>query len=64
MQVSKEVGLKVYGGMVSLQTMDKYFYEAQRQGRLSFYMTSFGEEGINLASAAALTSDDLILAQV
>ncbi|KAJ9564906.1 hypothetical protein OSB04_000872 [Centaurea solstitialis] len=61
--VSKEVGLKVYSGMVRLQTMDKYFYEAQRQGRLSFYMTSFGEEAINLASAAALTSDDLILAQ-
>ncbi|KAI3672799.1 hypothetical protein L6452_38899 [Arctium lappa] len=61
--VSKEVGLKVYSGMVSLQTMDKYFYEAQRQGRLSFYLTSFGEEAVSLASAAALTSHDLILSQ-
>ncbi|XP_024977101.1 2-oxoisovalerate dehydrogenase subunit alpha 1, mitochondrial-like [Cynara cardunculus var. scolymus] len=61
--VSKEVALKVYNGMITLQTMDKFFYEAQRQGRLSFYMTSFGEEAINLASAAALTSHDLILSQ-
>ncbi|KAI3686105.1 hypothetical protein L1987_79776 [Smallanthus sonchifolius] len=49
--------------MVTLNTMDKYFYEAQRQGRLSFYLTSFGEEAINLASAAALSSDDVVLAQ-
>ncbi|KAI3820410.1 hypothetical protein L1987_07957 [Smallanthus sonchifolius] len=61
--VSKEVALKVYSGMVTLNTMDKYFYEAQRQGRLSFYLTSFGEEAINLASAAALSSDDVVLAQ-
>ncbi|PWA85251.1 dehydrogenase, E1 component, Thiamine diphosphate-binding fold protein [Artemisia annua] len=61
--ISKEVALKMYSGMVTLQTMDKFFYEAQRQGRLSFYLTSFGEEAINLASAAALSIDDVILAQ-
>ncbi|KAI3717955.1 hypothetical protein L1987_69908 [Smallanthus sonchifolius] len=61
--MSKEVALKVYRGMVTLNTMDKFFYEAQRQGRLSFYLTSFGEEAINLASAAALSFDDIILAQ-
>ncbi|KAK1413371.1 hypothetical protein QVD17_35143 [Tagetes erecta] len=61
--VSKEVALKVYRGMVTLNTMDKFFSEAQRQGRLSFYLTSFGEEAINIASAAALSSDDVILAQ-
>ncbi|KAK1406888.1 hypothetical protein QVD17_38497 [Tagetes erecta] len=60
---SKEVALKVYKGMVTLNTMDKFFYEAQRQGRLSFYLTSFGEEAVNLASAAALSSDDIVLAQ-
>ncbi|XP_076919374.1 2-oxoisovalerate dehydrogenase subunit alpha 1, mitochondrial-like [Bidens hawaiensis] len=61
--VSKEVALKVYSGMVTLDTMDKFFYEAQRQGRLSFYLTSFGEEAINIASAAALSSEDTVLAQ-
>ncbi|KAJ9560264.1 hypothetical protein OSB04_005424 [Centaurea solstitialis] len=61
--VSKELALKMYRGMVTLQTMDTTLYEAQRQGRLSFYVTSYGEEAINLASAAALSSDDLILPQ-
>ncbi|XP_076937156.1 2-oxoisovalerate dehydrogenase subunit alpha 1, mitochondrial-like [Bidens hawaiensis] len=61
--VSKDVALKVYSGMVTLNTMDKFFYEAQRQGRLSFYLTSFGEEAINFGSAAALSSEDIVLAQ-
>lgn len=50
--------------MVTLQTMDIIFYEAQRQGRISFYLTSIGEEAINIASAAALTMDDIVLPQV
>lgn len=62
--MSKELALKVYSSMITLQTMDKYFYEAQRQGRLSFYLTTTGEEAISLASAAALSSDDIILTQV
>lgn len=44
--------------------MDNIFYEAQRQGRISFYVTSIGEEAINIASAAALTFDDLVFPQV
>jgi 2-oxoisovalerate dehydrogenase E1 component alpha subunit len=27
-----------------LNTMDKILYESQRQGRISFYMTNYGEE--------------------
>jgi 2-oxoisovalerate dehydrogenase E1 component alpha subunit len=50
--------------MVTLQTMDAVFYEAQRQGRISFYATTIGEEAINIASAAALTTDDLVFPQV
>jgi len=50
--------------MVTLQTMDTIFYEAQRQGRLSFYLTTAGEEAINIASAAALSLDDFVLPQV
>ncbi|KAL4559166.1 hypothetical protein LXL04_031300 [Taraxacum kok-saghyz] len=61
--VNKEVAMKMYSGMVTLETMDTVLYEAQRQGRITFYLTSFGEEAINLASAAALTSDDLIMPQ-
>lgn len=44
--------------------MDALFYEAQRQGRISFYATTIGEEAINIASAAALTTDDLVFPQV
>ncbi|PWA49997.1 dehydrogenase, E1 component, Thiamine diphosphate-binding fold protein [Artemisia annua] len=61
--VGKELALKIYVNMVTLQTMDTLFYEAQRQGRFSFYMSSFGEEAINIASAASLSPDDHILAQ-
>ena len=56
--------MKIYSNMVSLQMMDTIFYEAQRQGRISFYLTSTGEEAINIASAAALSADDIILPQV
>ncbi|XP_062203092.1 2-oxoisovalerate dehydrogenase subunit alpha 2, mitochondrial-like isoform X2 [Phragmites australis] len=62
-EVSKEVALKMYSDMVTLQIMDTIFYEAQRQGRISFYLTSNGEEAINIASAAALTIDDIVLPQ-
>lgn len=54
----------MYSDMVTLQIMDNIFYEAQRQGRISFYMTSAGEEAINIASAAALGEEDIILPQV
>lgn len=54
----------MYSDMVTLQVMDTIFYEAQRQGRISFYLTSIGEEAINVASAAALTMDDIVFPQV
>ncbi|KAF3679262.1 2-oxoisovalerate dehydrogenase subunit alpha 2, mitochondrial [Capsicum annuum] len=62
-EASKELAVKMYSSMVTLQTMDTIFYEAQRQGRLSFYLTTAGEEAINIASAAALTLDDFVLPQ-
>ncbi|KAI9113304.1 hypothetical protein K1719_015829 [Acacia pycnantha] len=62
-QVSKEMAVKMYSDMVTLQTMDNVFYEVQRQGRISFYLTSMGEEAVNIASAAALSADDVILPQ-
>ncbi|KAI4345073.1 hypothetical protein L6164_012240 [Bauhinia variegata] len=62
-QVNEEVALKIYQDMVTLQTMDTLFYEAQRQGRISFYATTIGEEAINIASAAALTLNDIVFPQ-
>lgn len=43
--------------------MDTILFESQRQGRISFYMTSFGEEAALIGSAAALASNDLVYAQ-
>lgn len=53
----------MYKNMVRLNIMDKILYDSQRQGRISFYMTSFGEEAIAVGSAAGLASQDLIFAQ-
>ncbi|KNA15009.1 hypothetical protein SOVF_102010 [Spinacia oleracea] len=62
-QVDEELAVKMYEYMVTLQEMDTIFFEAQRQGRISFYLTTMGEEAINIASAAALSIDDLIFPQ-
>lgn len=53
----------IYGKMVLLAGMDKLLYEAQRQGRISFYMTSSGEEATHFGSAHALHPEDPIYAQ-
>ena len=63
-QVSQELARRMYKSMITLQVMDTFLYEAQRQGRISFYMTSNGEEAINIGSAAALSYDDIIFPQV
>lgn len=55
--------VKMYEKMTLLNTMDKILYECQRQGRISFYMTNYGEEGTHIGSAAALDPKDLIFGQ-
>lgn len=49
--------------MLTVSVMDEVLYEAQRQGRISFYMTNTGEEAIQVGSAAALEPDDPVYAQ-
>ncbi|KAG5458668.1 MAG: thiamine diphosphate-binding protein [Olpidium bornovanus] len=60
--VSKEFALKIYKDMITLNLMDGILYEAQRQGRISFYMTHYGEEA-QIASAAALDKGDEVFGQ-
>lgn len=38
-------------------------YDSQRQGRISFYMVSAGEEAIAVGSAAAMEQGDRVFAQ-
>ncbi|XP_049282180.1 2-oxoisovalerate dehydrogenase subunit alpha, mitochondrial [Anopheles funestus] len=54
---------KMFRDMVLLNTMDKILYESQRQGRISFYMTNFGEEASHIGSAAALSPEDWVYGQ-
>ncbi|KAF8358977.1 bckd-1A [Pristionchus pacificus] len=60
---SEEHALHMYRTMTQLNIMDRILYDSQRQGRISFYMTSFGEEGNHVGSAAALAPNDLVFGQ-
>ncbi|KAL9023715.1 MAG: hypothetical protein Q9196_007026 [Gyalolechia fulgens] len=67
--VSDEEVLTWYNNLLTgdlpsvVSIMDLLLYDAQRQGRLSFYMVSAGEEGIAIGSASALSPEDVIFAQ-
>lgn len=43
--------------------MDVIMFDAQRQGRLSFYITCHGEEGIGVGTASVLKDEDVIFSQ-
>ncbi|KAK0121456.1 hypothetical protein ONS95_009750 [Cadophora gregata] len=57
------LALKLYRDMVAVSIMDVIMFDAQRQGRLSFYITSQGEEGTCVGSASALEKEDVIFCQ-
>ncbi|KAF2837485.1 2-oxoisovalerate dehydrogenase [Patellaria atrata CBS 101060] len=61
--VTNGEALKWYKDMLTVSIMDLIMFDAQRQGRLSFYMVSAGEEGIAVGSACALEPEDVIFAQ-
>lgn len=46
--------------MTVLAKLDTIMYEAQRQGRISFYMPNHGESAAQLGSAHALNPKDLV----
>ncbi|KAJ3794515.1 branched-chain alpha-keto acid dehydrogenase E1-alpha subunit [Lentinula aff. detonsa] len=46
-----------------LPNLDNILYNVQRQGKISFYMTAYGEEATIIGSAAALAHDDEVLGQ-
>ena len=61
--LSQDLCVRMYTTMLRLQVLDGIFYESQRQGRISFYMTNSGEEATHIGSAAALRDDDEVFAQ-
>lgn len=54
---------RIYDACVMTRALDQRMNSAQRQGRISFYMTCIGEEAAVIGSAAALDRDDVIMAQ-
>ncbi|KAH8028496.1 hypothetical protein HPB51_017591 [Rhipicephalus microplus] len=62
-QLDKDLLVRMYSKMVQMNIIDQIMYESQRQGRISFYMTHYGEEGVLMGSAAALDDKDLVFVQ-
>lgn len=62
-ELAREHMLAIMHTMLRVSEFDKIFLDAQRQGRISFYLTSRGEEGASVGSAAALQPDDWVLPQ-
>lgn len=54
---------RMYRAMLATRLLDERMMAAQRQGRLSFYMQSTGEEAAIVGATAALDDADMIMAQ-
>lgn len=61
--ISDDEVIILYKNMLFVSIMDLILFDAQRQGRLSFYMVSAGEEAISVGGASVLDPDDVIFAQ-
>ena len=48
--IDKEKMIKMYTVMTRVQILDDIFFNAQRQGRISFYMQSCGEEATQIGA--------------
>ncbi|MCP4296683.1 MAG: thiamine pyrophosphate-dependent dehydrogenase E1 component subunit alpha [Proteobacteria bacterium] len=62
-RLRKKEAIKIYDAMLFIRALDERMLSAQRQGRVSFYMTSTGEEASHIGAGAALKDDDMIIAQ-
>lgn len=61
--LSRELAIRIYRTMVFTRLLDERMVSAQRQGRLSFYLTCAGEEAAVTGSAAAFEPGDMIMGQ-
>ena len=52
--IDKELALKMFSTMQFIRLLDERMFAAQRQGRISFYLSSLGEEAASIGSAAAI----------
>ncbi|MDO6776389.1 thiamine pyrophosphate-dependent dehydrogenase E1 component subunit alpha [Shewanella sp. 3_MG-2023] len=61
--IDKALAERIHDTCVFTRVLDERMLSAQRQGRISFYMTCTGEEASIIGSTAALDDGDVILAQ-
>jgi 2-oxoisovalerate dehydrogenase E1 component alpha subunit len=59
-KIPTDLLLKMFDTMVTMNEADNVYNAAQRQARISFYMTQSGEEASGVGTAAALKDHDLI----
>ena len=62
-EIDQELADKIYKTLAFHRVLDERMVAAQRQGRLSFYMTALGEEATTVGGAAALKPQDMIMGQ-
>lgn len=60
---SLEEGVRMYEVMVRSASYDTVLQTMQRQGRISFYCTNWGEEATSVGTAAALKPQDMVWPQ-
>ena len=61
--LSRAQATKIYSDMLYIRMLDERMQSAQRQGRLSFYMTCTGEEASVAGTIAAFQPQDMAMAQ-
>jgi 2-oxoisovalerate dehydrogenase E1 component alpha subunit len=61
--ISDEEVIRLYKDMLFISIMDLIMFDAQRQGRLSFYMVSAGEEAVSIGSSSVLDPEDVMFCQ-
>lgn len=62
-ELDEQLARRIYKNMALLPIIDNLLNNIQRQGKISFYMTAYGEEATIIGTAAALLPDDEVLGQ-
>ena len=62
-ELSRDHARKIYSDMLYIRLFDERMLSAQRQGRLSFYLTCAGEEASVAGTIAAFDTQDMVMAQ-
>lgn len=58
-----EAVVKLYTDMLYISILDMIMFDAQRQGRVSFYAVSAGEEAVAVGSSSVLDPEDVMFCQ-